>query len=178
MSEFGGLRKHENTQHALKRNSWADASHHVVVTVLLCVSERVRSTWVCVLRQFVALWAMVTMETAPIKMSQQGNFRRCLYFLQNIIVVSSKPVESEHKNISTRMLETTFWDDIFLSERRCCVQFIYVVVIRCHPTEVSVWISMFDINVWNLSVIHNVFYQNVTNANVTNDIYTCVCRNE
>ena len=35
MSEFGGLRKHEKTQHVLKNNSWAGASHHVVATVLM-----------------------------------------------------------------------------------------------------------------------------------------------
>ena len=38
MSEFGGLRKHEKTQHALKNNTWAGSSHHVVATVLMYVS--------------------------------------------------------------------------------------------------------------------------------------------
>ena len=61
MSEFGALiRKHEKTQHALKKNSSAGASHHVVVTgvdVSACVSECVRSMQVCVLRQFATLCA-------------------------------------------------------------------------------------------------------------------------
>ena len=35
MSEYGGLQKHEKTQHALKNNSSAGVSHHVVVTVLM-----------------------------------------------------------------------------------------------------------------------------------------------
>ena len=68
MSEFDGLRKHGKTQHALKTNSWAGASHNVVLVVHVsawvnaCVSM-----WVCVLRQFSALWAMATMGIAPIK---------------------------------------------------------------------------------------------------------------
>ena len=50
MSEFGGLRKHELNQHALKNNTWAGASHHVVVCSSVdvkCVSECVRSMWEC-----------------------------------------------------------------------------------------------------------------------------------
>ena len=35
ISEFGGLREHEKTQHAPKNNSWAGASQNVIVTVLM-----------------------------------------------------------------------------------------------------------------------------------------------
>ena len=102
MSEFGGLRKHKKSQHALN-NRWVDALHHVFVTVLIlllllwrtwrtligaipmvtmaqstaksvkCVSECVRSLWVCVLRQFAELWAMVTMGIEPITVNNNNN---------------------------------------------------------------------------------------------------------
>ena len=38
MSEFGGLQKHKQTQHALRNNSWAGASYHMDVTALIWVN--------------------------------------------------------------------------------------------------------------------------------------------
>ena len=62
-----GLRKHQKTQHALRSNGWAGASHHVVVTVLMSVWVNACDPCECALRQFAELCAMVTMGTAPIK---------------------------------------------------------------------------------------------------------------
>ena len=41
MSEFGGLQKHKQTQHALRNNSWAGASYHM---------RRFEPWWPCELR--------------------------------------------------------------------------------------------------------------------------------
>ena len=58
--DYGNTKR--SSMHALKNNSWAGASHHVVVIVIVlhvdlkCVGECVRSMWVCVLLHFAALW--------------------------------------------------------------------------------------------------------------------------